>query len=72
MTTEKMPDEMYVTFELPGAVYRYTRAEPIEALLKQARDAMEYIGVDDYCDPYYDDDKIDATITAINKFLGDK
>lgn len=65
MTTEKMPDEMYITFKLPGAVYRYIRAEPVEELLKQARGIVEAF-YDEYGGIW-----AGSVLKSINKFLGE-
>lgn len=74
MTTEKMPDVIWAeevnNSSIPGhwfetqndGTIEYLRAEPVEELLKQVRDAMKS-GNHNY---------IIGGITAIDKFLGDK
>jgi len=73
MTTEKMPDvvnlDWYALQEAlqnTGPFTRYIRAEPVEHLLKQVRDQIEFCKKHDHAPA------LDKTMMLIDKFLGDK
>lgn len=83
MTTEKMPDAIWASrrpqdvgdcWTGPYKSYddqtEYLRAEPVEELLKQARDAI-YLASLQALEP---EDQLEYTTiyTAIDKFLGEK
>ena len=81
MTTEKMPDVVNIdwyalqeAYQNTGPFTRYIRAEPVEELLKQARDALEvckwWIGGQP---PHHkEEEQRNLVVIAIDKFLGDK
>lgn len=78
MTTEKIPDVIWAS-DLGGWVTRkrdpnhgklfpkYLRAEPVEELLKQARNLLGEFKAD--CNEDFES-LADRTITAIDKFIG--
>lgn len=78
MTIEKMPDVIYLepkpatwgamlmSEHQQDSATAYLRAEPVEELLKQARDQIEFCKKHDHASA------LDKTMMLIDKFLGDK